>query len=369
MHSMEAAERKRVLVIEPYMGGSHKAFIEGLMEHVAADYLLLSLPARSWKMRMQLAAPWFVAEVCKMPPVERQFNVVLCSTYVDVALLKSMLQQVPGWSCEAQFLTYFHENQFAYPGRFADPNIRQFQYINFTTAMASDRICFNSRYNRDSFLDGCARYLTKAADMSVNGTLQCLKRKSDIIAPGINFDGCECKRQKEFNTPPVIIWNHRWEHDKGPEEFFSVLYSLQRQGVDFQLILLGQSFATSPTCFQEAKKKLREQILHFGFTESRETYCSLLKQGDIVVSTALHEFFGIAVMEAVRAGCRPLLPRKLSYPDLFPDEVLYGEHELSERLLCLLEQPLPLQMESAREYTEPFSWKSVSNTYRDWLFK
>ncbi len=52
----------------------------------------------------------------------------------------------------------------------------------------------------------------------------------------------------------------------------------------------------------------------------------------IVVSTAWHEFFGISVIEAVRAGCRALLPRRLSYPELFPKEFLYDEGDFTSRL-------------------------------------
>jgi glycosyltransferase involved in cell wall biosynthesis len=338
------------------------------MAHVTADYVLLTLPARSWKKRMQLAAPWFAAEVSRMEPSVRQFDVVLASTFVDVALLKSMLLQLPGWNHATRFLTYFHENQFAYPDRFADPNIRQFQYINFTTGLASDRICFNSRYNRDTFMAGCARYLDKAADMAASETLSLLQFKSDILPPGMTFGEGELKKTKESGAPPVIIWNHRWEHDKGPEEFFSALFALERQGVDFRLILLGQSFTTSPPCFLQAQKNLGDKIVHCGYVESRAEYRRLLEKGDIVVSTARHEFFGLAVLEAVRAGCRPLLPRRLSYPELFPDEVLYGEHELAERLFSVIQQPQPLQRENVLQYTEPFGWDRVADLYREWLF-
>jgi hypothetical protein len=38
-----------------------------------------------------------------------------------------------------------------------------------------------------------------------------------------------------------------------------------------------------------------------------------------VVSTALHEFFGAAVIEACYCNCFPILPNRLSYPELIPE--------------------------------------------------
>ena len=43
-------------------------------------------------------------------------------------------------------------------------------------------------------------------------------------------------------------------------------------------------------------------------------FCSL--QASIVISTTTIEFFGMAVVEAVRAGFLPLLPDRLAYPEL-----------------------------------------------------
>ena len=46
---------------------------------------------------------------------------------------------------------------------------------------------------------------------------------------------------------------------------------------------------------------------------------------DVVVSTADHEFFGIAVCEAVWAGAIPIVPNRLSYVELFPDSPRYED--------------------------------------------
>ncbi|MHC4998158.1 MAG: glycosyltransferase, partial [Planctomycetota bacterium] len=45
-------------------------------------------------------------------------------------------------------------------------------------------------------------------------------------------------------------------------------------------------------------------------------YEEALIESDIVVSTAHHEFFGIGMLEAIAAGCFPLLPQRLSYPTI-----------------------------------------------------
>jgi glycosyltransferase involved in cell wall biosynthesis len=76
----------------------------------------------------------------------------------------------------------------------------------------------------------------------------------------------------------------------------------------------------------------------------REDYLAWLKRGLVVVSTAIQENFGIAVVEAMRCGCLPLLPRRLSYPEILPrefhDAFLYaGPDDLATRLTAMLRHP------------------------------
>lgn len=353
----------KILVLEPYFGGSHKAFLQGLVAHLPFEFEFLVLPARKWKWRMRFSAPYFAELLKDMEPPDR----ILCSTFVDVAVLKGL---APAWIRDVPVATYFHENQFVYPVQVDDERDFHFAVTNLTTALASDSLAFNSRYNLDSFLAGCREIVNKIPDMPELRWIDDEKKilaKSVILHPGHDFTEIDAAPEPAPNKVPVIVWNHRWEYDKNPELFFNALFELKGQGIDFRLIVLGQSFKWQPVIFAEAEKILAEQIIHFGYAKVRADYFQFLKQGDIVVSTANHEFYGIAVLEAVRAGCCPLLPKRLSYPELLPSEYLYEDHEFSARLKKLLAHPARLDNDKRLSLTRKFAWSELVEQYRSWL--
>lgn len=350
----------KVLVLEPYWGGSHKSVLNGLMRGLPYEWDLMSMPARKWKWRMRLAAPCFAEELGR---TDKRYDLLLCSTFVDVAALRSL---GPTWLREVPVLTYFHENQFAYPVQEDDERDVHFALTNLTTAMASDSLAFNSRYNLETFLSGVADIIKLAPDMDIADPAPAIKAKSVIISPGLDYADIDAAPEYDNNSRPVVLWNHRWEHDKGPEVFFKALYELDDKGVDFGLIVLGQSFERKPEVFAEARERLAHRTIHFGYAKSRKRYAELLRQGTVAVSTARHEFFGLAVLEAVRAGCRPLLPDALAYPELFEGKYLYKEGGLTEALEEALLKGRLSRVEAMR-LTEPHSWQSVLPLYADWL--
>lgn len=73
----------------------------------------------------------------------------------------------------------------------------------------------------------------------------------------------------------------------------------------------------------------------------------------------------MSVVEAIAAGCRPVLPDRLSYPWLIPDEyhdeVLYPEGELGPALARALQRP-PAP-ESLAEAMKRFDWNEMAPDY------
>ena len=48
----------------------------------------------------------------------------------------------------------------------------------------------------------------------------------------------------------------------------------------------------------------------------RSEYLDRVREADLFLSTADHEFFGLSALEAIRSGLLPVLPDDLSYPEL-----------------------------------------------------
>jgi glycosyltransferase involved in cell wall biosynthesis len=184
--------------------------------------------------------------------------------------------------------------------------------------LAADRVFFNSRYHLADWFDELPRCLKHFPDFSHLHRLPEVRAKSAVLPVGIDLARLGRMRPSPAKpAPPLVLWNQRWEYDKDPATFFRALYALADADVPFRVALAGANVRQQPEEFEAARARLGERVVHYGRADD-ETYARLLWQADVVVSTALHEFFGIAVIEAIFCGCFPVLPSRLVYPELIP---------------------------------------------------
>ncbi len=329
--------RLSILALEPYYGGSHRAFLDTLVRHSRHEFRLLTLPARKWKWRMRGAAIWFAQVLAEDRP--RGVDLILTNDMLSVADLRALL--AGGWG-EVPLVCYFHENQLTYP--LAEHAQRDFQYgfTNITSCLAADAVWFNSRFHLEAFLAAAAGLLRRMPDYVPEGILDEIRGRASVRYPLVEMDQSLTlqKRRRNAAEPLRILWNHRWEYDKNPEPFFEAVIRLDEAGHDFRLVIVGETFREAPAVFAGSWERLRAKLEQAGYVKSRSEYLASLAGCDVVVSTSVQENFGIAVLEAIAAGCQPLLPQRLSYPELIPERYhpicLYrSDEELPERLARL----------------------------------
>ena len=367
----------KVLALEPWFGGSHKRFLTELQRHSAHEIRSVDLAARFWKWRMQGGAVTLAEKARAI--VDEGFvpDVIFASDMVNLpaflALTRDLFATTPT-------VLFFHENQLTYPlpeGRERDMT---YAYINYLSALAADRLVFNSAFHQDEFFSALPDLLRRFPDYTHVGTLPSLRDKSEVLHLGIDLAGldtvrpdAEAQRAREPG-PPVLLWNHRWEYDKNPDAFFRTVNRLDDAGVPFRLILAGQTFNEQPSAFESGFRRYADRVLHYGYAETFEDYACLLWRSDVVVSTSIHEFFGVSMMEAIACGCHPLLPNRLTYPELMPASlhrpllhapVLYDtDDELFDILKQVLrgaDQRLPASV--LREVVEPLAWSRQIDAY------
>ncbi len=366
--------QRRLLVLEPYYGGSHRAVLDCLLPALGWEFDLFQLPARKWKWRMRGAAITFADEARRLDAAWRtefpdgepgrpgacsRWDAALASTFLNLAEFKGLagpaISAVPT-------VVYFHENQLVYPNRHLAEWDLQFPLTNVTSALAADECWFNTAWNRDAFLDGIAPFIRQFPDHHPEGLAQRVGGVSRVLAPPFDpasFDAAPPERGKRCR----IVWPHRWEHDKDPDAFFGATAALAREGLDFEVVVAGQAFAETSGGFAVAAAALGDRLAHIGEPEGRDAYARLLAGADVAVSTAVNEFFGLAMVEAAYAGCFPLVPDRLAYPEIYPQEMRYGSGEaLVARLRSLIiERPAAGQ---GRALAERFTIDALAPEYR-----
>lgn len=357
-----------ILLLEPYLGGSHKDFVNGLSEYSNHKIIPLTMSGEHRKWRLLGSAVPLAKE---SEHVEEEIDVILASSLADLSGFTSLTN--PRFS-ETPVVLYMHENQL-YDWEDRD----QFRgYFNYLGALTASKILFSSQFHFDEFFEYLPGFLSRLPDYQHAETVGEIRDKSEVLHPGIHLSQFDEVKDNRANRRPVILWNQRWTADKNPELFFKMMNRLDDAGFEFDLILAGDNRHEKPVAFENAWKRYGQRIIHFGYIHDKQKYSELLHKADIVVSTAVHEYFCVAILEAIYCGAHPVVPNRLTYPELIPDSlkkpllhspVMYDdEDELFAVMKNLLsEETKPLPKASLQKFVKEYDWPRRIRLFDDLL--
>ena len=329
--------RRRVLVVEPWYGGSHRAWADAIADHSRHEVHLVTHEPRFWRWRLRGAAVTLAEGVAAAVAAHGPPDVVLVGDLVDVAALRGLAAEA---LAGAPVVLYLHENQITEavgPGTRGDQGAA---WTTWTSLVAADAVVANSAFHRRVLLDALPGFLAGAPDRPHDRWLPAVAARCSVLPVPVPLEGLlDVRRPPPDGGPPLVLFNQRRDHDKRPEALTRVLVALARAGVPFRLALTGRTVRTDLRELEADLAALGDRVVHVGPLD-RPGYEALLLRADVVVATAAHEFFGVAPVEAMAAGCVPLLPDRLAYPELVPaplhGAVLYRGH-LHDRLRAVLE--------------------------------
>ncbi|CAG7832410.1 unnamed protein product [Allacma fusca] len=346
--------KKKVLLIEPYYAGSHKVLIDLLCSlfdscsegEDAPEVHLATMTGKKWHWRARTSALHFAQTI----PIAQDFvyETIFASCVLPLHELLALRPDL----VNGKKILYFHENQLVYPRRKIKDRDFQYGYNQIMSCLVADVVLFNSNFNKDSFLSSMKSFFKLQPDYRPKNLRESIEPKCRVLYFPIDFTKIEniMPREDPSWNEIRIVWPHRWEYDKNPEMFFNTMVRLVGEGItNFRLSVLGENFADNPPIFDEAKTLLKDYIIHFGYLNSKDEYYQVLRQSDIVISTADHEFFGVAMVEATFCGCFPLCPNSLVYPEIFsscPGSLFKSADDLYLILKKVLADPITFRKNS-----------------------
>lgn len=304
------ADSLNILLVEPNYSGARKQWAEGLKQFS--------------RHHIELATNNLSQTLSKGEGL--RFDIILASDPADVSTFDK----------DTPVAIYVHEK------------------LKTSSAIVAQHIFFSSQYLYDIHV----------------AELPELKSKSSVLPMALNLKRLAAYKPAKIEKPmrAVVLWNHAWNEDSNPEQFFNALIQIaEERGLDFKLIVLGKQGETYPPIFDIAKEMLADKILHWGYVEGEEEYAKWLWLADILPITATQDFSYASVLEAMYCNVVPYLPKRLLYPEFIPaayhNTFFYDEEDFVNKLQRRIWDVKYLRVMDTQQYAQKYDWGSLINFY------
>jgi glycosyltransferase involved in cell wall biosynthesis len=168
----------------------------------------------------------------------------------------------------------------------------------------SEAVGCSSRYGRELVLAKARRWFHEDAVAS-------LRDRISILPPPIDAKKFTAWRRRRTDGPPLIVINHRLLKYTGVRSTLTtVLPRLWRETKNFRV------HATNPSRARLPGTILDVPWLTVG-TLSRREYAALLRGSDIVLAPHRATHWSISTLEAICAGCVPLMNSESFFAEMF----------------------------------------------------
>lgn len=238
-------------------------------------------------------------------------------------------------------------------GDFAVPMAPWARHFEQGWAAVCDGVFVGTEFHRQDFLQ--KRFPVGSAEH----TLSLPEAAAKVHVTGNPFDTADVLSAVRRILPPnqrlkVIIFPHRWDREKRPDVFMDMMDKLWERRQDFEVII-----TTSRPTFHSNDPALIDQLARSKFYHrvlaglTKEQYYGCLNQARVFVSTAEEENFGYCVVEAATLGCSPVVPNRLSHPEVLNQDprFLYDtSDEALEKIDRFLDCPIQVPFQYVERY-------------------
>jgi hypothetical protein len=227
---------------------------------------------------------------------------------------------------------YMHENQLTYPWRPGEGRDLTYAMINWQSQLAADAVIFNSRFHQDAWFGALPNLLKHYPDYNHTRLVETVRARSHVLPVGIEAQAIANAASQQRVAPTSPIAQSRQSRlrpssfgtsagstTSAPTAFLRCSTACAPPVFHFRLAVAGENFRQAPAEFEAARAPVCRRDRALGLRRNARGVPGRCWRAPIsLISTADHEFFGISVLEAMAAGAFPILPARLSYPELIP---------------------------------------------------